>query len=196
MFKNILFISALLLVSQFSNAQNVAGYQGKRFLAEYNFQPSIRILFKGGLQNTVHDFHVGYVVSKRFQVGLALDLYAPAIQDYENIKIKGVGVGANIDYYIKNNRAPVGPFIRGEFRYLNANNSFGEIVSRASIGGGFGIRRIIRDRFTVNFGAMLAWVTRQNDMAGFVMIQEAVGEKEIQSLFLYRLNIGVGVLLF
>ena len=196
MLRYILIIFVLFLFSNNMVAQNIVGYQGKRFLAEYNFQPSFFGILRRDKLNAVHNFHIGFVATKRIQLGIAYDIYSPEIANRNDLTVKGTAFGANVDFYIKNNRAPVGPFVRAEIRFLNAENSLNETIERPSIGGGFGIRRIIRDRFTVNFGAMLGWVKREDSMGGFVQVKEIIGEKEVQNLYFYRLHLGVGALLF
>ncbi|MFT4762022.1 MAG: hypothetical protein ACI9XO_000236 [Paraglaciecola sp.] len=188
----------LMIASTFTlTAQNVAGYQGKRFLVEYNFQPSLTGFANGGL-NVVHNFQVGYVGTKRLIFGFAYEIFKTDIKDYEIATIKGSAIGVNVDWFIKNNRAPVGPYIHFEFRMMNAENSFGEEISKPIFGGGFGMRRIIKDRIIVNFGSALGWVSRASDTAGptGASIPEELGEPDVQRLFFYRFNLGVGVLLF
>lgn len=196
MHKYILFFFVFFISFQTNYAQNVAGYQGKRFLAEYNFQPALASIFQSGSFSSVHNFHFAFIASRRIQVGAAFDLFSPPVKDSELVTIKGNALGVNVDYYIKNNRAPVGPFVRAELRFLNAENSVSQTVSRAVIGGGFGIRRIIQDRFTINFGAMLGWVMRESTKGGFVQVQEVIGESDLQRLYVYRFHFGVGALLF
>lgn len=177
------------------NAQNVGGYQGKRFLLEYNFQPSLTGFSNGGL-NAIHNIQIGFVGTKRFVFGAAYEFFNTNIKDNESITVKGTAAGVNIDWFIKNNRAPVGPYIHFEIRLMNAENSIGQDISQQIYGGGFGMRRIIKDRFIINFGSALSWVSRQNNMSGLVQINEAIGEPDLQRLFLYRFNLGIGVLLF
>lgn len=178
-------------------AQNVAGYQGKRFLVEYNFQPSLTGFANGGL-NVVHNFQVGYVGTKRFIFGAAYEVFKTNIKDFETETVTGSAFGVNIDWFIKNNRAPVGPYIHFEMRLMNAENSFKDEISKPIFGGGFGMRRIIKDRYIVNFGSALGWVSRASDTAGAIgtSIPETIGEPDVQRLFFYRFNLGIGVLLF
>lgn len=172
-------------------SQNVPGYQGKKLFLEYNFNLNILRMISNGTVEPIHDFQLSYVVARRGQIGLTFDLYQ-AKNEFEDDQFSGKAIGVNYTWYTKKSLAPVGTFWRVEYKRMMNENNPGVKFNAPYFGLGFGTKRVFFDRLLLNVGLDFGMVwSIQN-------IDETLTDEyeTLQSLYLLRTHIGLGVLLF
>ena len=205
-----IYILFALIFLSFSNdllaqKRNVPGYLGKRAFLEYN--PALGAVASLNESSLViaHSLHFQYIVKRRLQLGLSFDphnfssdsgTFSSGLSE-----IKGNAVGINIDWYRKDLIAPVGMYLRLEYKRLSGdftqtfnNGSQGtspesetEGYNHDYLGVGYGIHRIIQNRIVFNVGGTLGGVFGNADNSSRYFLGTIYG---------IRLQLGLGVLLF
>ena len=175
-----------------ASSQNAPGFQGKKSYLTYNFNFKFLRFFTDAKNEFIHDVQLAYVVSRRGQVGLTVDFYAPTDFDYESEQFTGNGIGLSYILYSKQALAPVGKFARYELKYLMNQYADGEKFNAPLLSIGFGTRRVFFGRMVFNigvdFGILLSnWEDAFNFSTNYGKLQE---------MYMIRTHVGLGILLF
>ena len=195
----------LLFFLQFTHAQNVPGYLGKKAFAEYQLNSPLLFYLGDAGSSFMHEIKFNYVARRRGVFGIGFETYSfegttnepNRFVNYTST-IKGNSLNLHYDLYIRNSIAPVGSYVRFEFKYL-----FGEFddITTSPFGSsesgkysiphvnlGYGIRRVFFDFIVFNVGGSVGANNTSFDPIGY--------EQLLQKSFVFRLNIGAGILLF
>lgn len=202
---NKIFLVVLFCFSFISlNAQVVPGYMGKRAFLEYKLNSSIVEIAPPGFVFS-HNVSFNYVLKRRMQLGLTYDYLSfkePKNSDYQfSGKVRGDAIGVIAEFYLKNSLAPVGRYLSLEFKYVTGeyvgfieqgNNYIPALLDYdiRVLSVGLGTRRVFYDRMVFNVGGS----------AGLGLLSEEEysddGVRLVRISNLWRMHIGVGVLLF
>lgn len=208
MFKKYIYtILILCFASHFLLGQNTPGYLGKKAFLDYNFTSPFPLYLGENYNNFVHNFRFNYVMRRRAQVALSFDLFklegtGDDIGDsfYTLSKIKGSAIGCSFDWYSKTSIAPLGNYLRLEYKYILS--SYEDLIkdfgtertekgdyNTSYFGIGYGIRRIFFDKMVFNVGG------------SFGVTPSGLGSDEghqytLATTYLWQMHVGVGYLLF
>lgn len=211
MFRKYIFLILFCLLSSFAaQSQNVPGYLGKRAFVDYNFNAPYPIYLGPKWSNFMHNFNFNYVIRRRAQIGLTADffkLYALPGNGINFINseevyssVSGAAIGINFDWYSKKSIAPVGNYFRLSAKKMLGKYEDYRIGTSIIIEGdydefvftfGYGIRRIFFDKMVFNVGGSFGFIT--NGSTGVVERGYAYA---VSSAYIWRLHVGVGLLLF
>ncbi len=213
MLRKYIFLILFCLLSSFAaqSQKNVPGYLGKRAFVDYNFNSPFIIYLGPKWTNFMHNVNFNYVIRRRAQIGLTVDffnLHALPGNGIERIdgeevysSVSGGGIGINFDWYNKKSIAPVGNYFRlsakkmfGQFEDYDFGNGISFIIDgdydEYAFEFGYGIRRIFFDQMVFNVGGSFGFVTGGGGAA-----ERGYGYA-VAGSYLWRLHVGVGVLLF
>ena len=215
MFRKYIFLILFCILSSFAaqSQKNVPGYLGKKAFVDYNFNAPFLLYLGPKWNNFMHNVNFNYVIRRRAQIGLTVDFFnlhaipSTGIESINGEKIyssvSGGGVGVNFDWYSKKSIAPVGNYFRlsvkklfGQFEDYDYGNGTSFIVDgdydEFALEFGYGIRRIFFDQMVFNVGGTFGFIpggrSDGTDERGYAYA--------VASSYIWRLHVGVGVLLF
>ena len=180
-----------------SFAQN-PGYQGKHAFLEYQLDLNYTRLFQWQKGMLFHNLQFGYIAFRKTIIGLnyeinnSSDTYSGGNQQEFEITNKVNAIGINFDFYMGNSIAPVGSYWRIGYKRISAKvtdegTDFGDESATANyLAFGLGTRRVIADKVIFNVGGELGYAFNNTELSNLALTD----------LYLYRIHIGLGWLLF
>ena len=210
------------LVVQFSYAQNIPGYQGKRTYLEYNIysSPTFRNVNANGEKfgfssrsnrsifawNVRHKFNLNYVTKRNSEIGGSISFGKTGILDDNDWlgRVQFTSLGFNYNRYLVKSTgalAPLGRYIRFESQYIQIAASPVNVprvdYHAFYLGGGIGTRRVFNDFILLNLSMQTGFTIPLNfNKSESHLLYQGKISRRMFNHFIYEMNVGVGILLF